>query len=80
MLIDIEFGQKCYRLDVRGVREHVDGLYIGDGIAAGGEVRRVTRQSGGVAGDVDDAARLPVGDGRERFFIAYKFYFCKILK
>lgn len=55
---------------MRGVREHVDGLYVGDGIAAGGEVRRVTRQGGGVAGDVDDAARLPVGDGREYFFIA----------
>ena len=55
---------------MRGVREHVDGLHVGDGIAAGGEVRRVTRQGGRVAGDVNDAARLPVGDGREHFFIA----------
>ena len=48
---------------MRGLRKHVDGLHIGDGIAAGGEVRRVTRQGGGVARDVDDAARLPVGGG-----------------
>ena len=50
-------------LHMRGVRKHVDGLRVGDGITAGDEVRRATRQGGEVARDVDDAARLPVGGG-----------------
>ena len=52
-------------LDVRGHREHVDGLDFLGFVAELLEDGEVAGEAGGVAGDVDDAVGLHVGEGLE---------------
>ena len=47
--------QQSYRLDVHGLREHVDGRDFLHFIAKSGEDLRIAGEGGHVAGDVDDA-------------------------
>lgn len=53
------------RLYVRGHREHVDGLDFLGFVAELLEDGEVAGEAGGVAGDVDDAVGLHVGEGLE---------------
>lgn len=59
------FLNQCDRLDVRGHREHVDGLDFLGFVAELLEDGEVAGEAGGVAGDVDDAVGLHVGEGLE---------------
>lgn len=59
------FLNQCDRLDVRGHREHVDGLDFLSFVAELLEDGEVAGEAGGVAGDVDDAVGLHVGEGLE---------------
>ena len=47
--------QQSYRLDVHGLREHVDGRDFLHFIAKSGEDLRIAGESRHVAGNVDDA-------------------------
>lgn len=47
--------QQSHRLDVHGLREHVDGRDFLHGVAKSGEDLRIAGEGGHVAGDVDDA-------------------------
>lgn len=47
--------QQSHRLDVHGLREHVDRGDFFHGIAKSGEDLRIAGEGGHVAGDVDDA-------------------------
>src|SRR5207249_10173063 len=49
-------------LDVGRVREHVERAHLYEHEAPGGEVADVAGQRRGIAGHVDDAARLELGD------------------
>ena len=50
-------AERRHGLDVVGVREHVDGRYVRQLVAAVGEEAEVAGEGGGIAGDVDDASR-----------------------
>lgn len=59
------FLNQCDRLDVRGHREHVDGLDFLSFVAELLEDGEVAGEAGWIAGDVDDAVGLHVGEGLE---------------
>ena len=50
---------------MRGHREHVDGLDFLGPVAEGLEDGDIAGEAGGVAGDVDDAVGVHVGEGLE---------------
>ena len=56
-------SSRADRLDVRGVREHVDRLHPFEPVAAAHELAEVAGQRGGVARHVDDAAGAERGEG-----------------
>ena len=53
-----------------GVREHIDGGDVGEGVAAEDEAVEIAGEGGGVAGDVDDAAGLESAEGVDDFGVA----------
>src|SRR5256885_328321 len=53
-------------LDVRGLREQIDGDDAAQAQAGLGEVARVARESGRIAGDVDQALELRRGQEAQR--------------
>ena len=70
MLIDIKFGQKCYRLDVHRFGEHIYGLYFLQGIAFLCETFYISCQGGDVAGNIDNFLRFYFADSVNDFFAA----------